>query len=624
MYSPPRPLKPVPLSAFTRPKTFHLSQDELRALNHFNDMPTISVDKADLYEILGREYTTEEFDELCFDFGIELDEDTTEECVNGERPQLKIEVPANRYDMLCIEGIAQALNEFLGRAPTPNFTLTEPKVSLTIKESTSGIRQYAAGAILRNITFDERKYESFISLQEKLHANLCRGRTLVAIGTHDLDTLTPDFTYEGLPPTDIVFAPLNQEKVMNGTELMNFYEKDKNLGKYLPIIKESPVYPVMLDSERKVASMPPIINSNHSKITLKTKNVFIDVTGTDKTKTDVVINTIVSMFSRYCETPFQIEPIKIISKHNNESRIVPNIKPRIAKAEISYINSCVGLKYSGEELSKLLIKMSLTAKPIDSNYLEVSIPITRSDVLHQCDIMEDVAIAYGYNNLKKTRPSGDSLVASPLPINKVADIIRIASSQSGYSEVMPLTLSSHDENFKFLRQIDDNTKAVKLANPKTIEYQVVRTTLVPGILKTIKENRKHSLPIRVFECGDIVLKDSSLERGAFNQRQWAAIYAGKTSGFELVQGLLGKIMQTLRTQWLEKPKEQLGRGYWIEQDEENPTFFPGRGAKVFFRSKEGADVKVIGAIGVLHPEVLNAFEIPFAASSIEIDVSVFL
>ncbi|AOW30935.1 phenylalanine--tRNA ligase subunit beta [Candida albicans SC5314] len=592
-------------------------------------MPTIPVDKEDLFKLLGRSYTTEEFDELCFQFGIELDEDTTED-VKGtdERPQLKIEVPANRYDMLCIEGIAQALNEFLGNTSAPNYKLSpsKPEISLTIKESTYPIRQYAASAILRNVNLDERAYDSFIALQDKLHANLCRNRTLVAIGTHDLDTLTPPFTYEALAPKDIVFKPLNQTKEINGEELMEFYEKDKNIGKFLHIIKDSPVYPVMLDANRTVASLPPIINSDHSKITLNTKNVWIDVTGTDRTKTEIVINQLVAMFSRYCKEPFEIEPIQIISEHNNETRVCPNITPRTAKAEISYINSCVGLDYSGEEISKLLKKMSLDATPSteERDILDVKIPITRSDILHQCDIMEDVAIGYGYDNLKKTKPKAESLVAAPLPVNKVADILRLASSQAGYLEVMPLTLSSHDENFAWLKQKDDGTKAVKLENPKTIEYQVVRTTLLPGILKTVKENRKHSLPIKVFECGDIVLKNPELERGAFNQRNWAALYVGKTSGFEMVQGLLGKIMQTMRTPWLENPSKDQRRGYWIEEDKENTTFFPGRGAKIYFRNADNAEAKAIGSIGVLHPEVMNNFDIPYAASSVEINAEVFL
>lgn len=593
-------------------------------------MPTIPVDKSDLFELLGKTYTTEEFDELCFEFGIELDEDTTEECKEtGDRPQLKIEIPANRYDMLCIEGIAQALNEFLGHTKTPVLKLNPPTptVTLTVEKSTEQIRPYAAAAILRGVKFDERRYQSFIALQDKLHTNLCRNRTLVAIGTHDLDTLTPPFTYEALAPKDIKFIPLNQTKEMDGEQLMEFYEKDKNLGKYLHIIKDSPVYPVIFDANRTVCSLPPIINSNHSKITLDTKNIFIEITATDKTKAAVVINQLVAMFARYCSEPFEVEPVEIVSSHNDETHVTPNVTPRLAQAEISYINSCLALDLSSEEIAALLGKMSLlaTQSKTDSDLLDVSIPCTRSDILHQCDIMEDAAIAYGYNNLVKTKPkTTEMLVAQPLPINKVADILRLASAQAGYVEVMPLTLSSHDENFKFLKQIDDNKTAVKLENPKTVEYQVVRTTLIPGILKTIKENRKHSLPIRVFESGDIVLKDPSLERGAFNQRRWAAIYAGKTSGFELVQGVLGKIMQTLRTPWLENPKTQTGRGYWIEQDNDNATYFPGRGAKVFFRYAEGEKDQHIGSIGVLHPEVMQNFEIPYAALAVEINAEVFL
>ncbi|AOA63852.1 Phenylalanine-tRNA synthetase subunit beta, cytoplasmic [Komagataella phaffii CBS 7435] len=589
-------------------------------------MPTVAVDKEDLYQLLGRSYTTEEFDELCFEFGIELDEDTTNDCAKGERPQLKIEIPANRYDMLCIEGIAQALNEYLGRSSAPAYSLQPavPQVTMTIKESTSTIRPYAAAAILRGIKFTQRSYDSFIALQDKLHTNLCRNRTLVAMGTHDLDTLEGPFTYEALPPSEITFIPLNQTKAMDGNQLMEFYEKDKNLGKYLHIIKDSPVFPVILDKNRNVASMPPIINSDRSKITLETTNVFLDITGTDKTKVAIVVNQLVAMFSRYCSTPFSIEPVNVVSEHNKETRVFPDIKPRLMQAEISYINSCLGLNLDVDTIIQLLKKMGLQPKQNESknDLLDVYIPITRPDVLHQCDIMEDASIAYGYNNLVKTQAQSQALVAQPLPINKIADIVRLATSQNGWSETLPLTLCSHDENFKFLRQNDDS-KAVKLANPKTIEYQVVRTTLLPGLLKTVKENRKHSLPIKVFECGDIVLKDETLERRAKNQRNWAAVFVGKTAGFEFVQGLLGKIMQTLRTDWLEKPSAGK-RGYWIEQDDANATFFPGRGAKIFFRAADGAEANEIGSIGVLHPEVLGFFEIPFAASSVEINTEKFL
>ncbi|KAF5099429.1 hypothetical protein DV451_002962 [Geotrichum candidum] len=583
-------------------------------------MPTISVDKEDLYKSLGRSYTTEEFDELCFEFGIELDEDP------GERPQLKIEIPANRYDMLCFEGISRALNIFLGREKLPEYKLSQPEklITVTVQPETTQVRQYIAGAVLRGIKFDQRRYDSFIALQDKLHTNICRHRTLVAIGTHDLQNIKLPITYEARKPEDIKFVPLNQTKEMTGAELMEFYDKDKNLGKYLHIIRDSPVYPAFYDADGHVLSMPPIINSERTKITLDTTDVFIDLSGTDKTKLEVVVNQLAAMFAEYTTEPFTIEPIQIISDHNNETRICPNISPRQTTAEIDYINSCLGLNLAPQEICDLLTKMSLSATPsaTDKNILDVSVPITRSDILHQCDIMEDAAIGYGYNNLKRTFPSDSYTIAEALPINKVSDIVRREVAMSGWSEVMPLTLCSHDENFAFLNREDDDS-AVQLANPKTLEYQVVRTSLLPGILKTIRENRKHSLPIKVFESADVVFKDESLERKAFNRKYFGAVYAGRTSGFEIVHGLLGRVMAMLRAPWLEEEAKSTGRGYWIAPNDQ-ATFFPGRGATVYFRAAEGEKALELGTLGVLHPEVTARFEIPYAASSLELNLELFL
>lgn len=595
-------------------------------------MPTISVNKKQLFDLLGKNYTNEDFDELCFEFGVELDEDTTEEALkNGEEPELKIEIGANRYDLLCIEGIAQSLNEFLGRAETPKYTLNPPTTKLFIEEPTTQIRPYAAAAILRNIKFTEKNYASFIALQDKLHSNLCRNRTLVAVGTHDLDTVKGPFHYKALPPKDIKFIPLNQTKEYNGAELIELYKKPEqknNLGRFVHIIEDSPVYPVIIDSQNVVCSLPPLINSEHSKITLNTTNVFIEITAIDKTKAEVVLDQLVAMFSRYCEDEFTVEAVEIISEHNGESRVTPNFKPRIMDVKVDYINSCLGLELTPEEIASYLKKMSLeaTTSTEDKNTLHVNIPITRSDILHPCDIMEDAAIGFGYGNLPKaSKLSNASFVAAPLPINKISDILRIASSQASWLEVMPLTLCSHDENFKYLRMEDDNTKAVKLANPKTLEYQVVRTTLLPGILKTVKENRKHSLPIKVFEAGDVVFKKDALERKAYNERHWGAVYVGKTASFEIIQGLLGKMMQTFRTQWLsDYGANSTGRGYWIEKDESLATYFPGRGAKIMFRHKDGEVAKAIGHLGVLHPEVLSNFDIPYAGSFVELNAEAFL
>lgn len=388
----------------------------------------------------------------------------------------------------------------------------------------------------------------------------------MSIGTHDLDTLKAPFSYEALPPEQIKFAPLNQTKIMNGKEVIEFYEKDRHLSRYLHIIKDSPVYPVIYDSNRTVLSMPPIINSNHTKVTVDTKNVFIEITATDKTKLDIVNHILVGMFSPYCEA---IEPVKIISPHNNESREAPDLTPREMQAEVAYLNDICGLSVSPEELCKLLERMGYSAKPAsDKSLLDISVPITRQDVLHQCDIMEDVGIAYGFNNLPRYYPNKGVAVAAPLPINKLSDIARIETAMAGWSEVMTLILCSHDENFAWLNRKDDGNTVVRLANPKTAEYQIIRTSLLPGLLKTIRENKHHSVPIKIFETSDVVFKDPSMERKTRNERHFAATWYGKSSGFEVVHGLLDRLMMMLRSAFIIREdglKNDKIEGYWIEE-----------------------------------------------------------
>jgi phenylalanyl-tRNA synthetase beta chain len=241
-----------------------------------------------------------------------------------------------------------------------------------------------------------------------------------------------------------------------------------------------------------------------------------------------------------------------------------------------------GLDLAPEEISKLLSKMGHDVSPStsDKNILDVSVPITRADILHQADIMEDYAIAYGFNDLPKVYPNKTAAVSAPLPINKLGDIVRLETAASGWTEVMPLILCSHEENFEWLNRKDDGKTAIKLANPKTAEYQLVRTSLLPGLLKTINSNKHHSVPMKIFEVSDVGIVDLELERKSRNERHFAAAVMGKTSGFEQVHGLLDRLMLMLRSAFLTREdglkNEQL-QGYWIE--EVDGKFNPFRGTR---------------------------------------------
>jgi phenylalanyl-tRNA synthetase beta chain len=300
--------------------------------------------------------------------------------------------------------------------------------------------------------------------------------------------------------------------------------------------------------------------------------VFIELTALDKTKVEIVNNILVTMFSQYTEEEFTVEPVKIVSKHNHESRETPDLSPRETQAEISYINDCCGLSLSAKDICKLLTRMCYSANPskASSDLIDVHVPPTRADILHQCDIMEDVAIAYGFNKLPRSFPSKSGTVAQPLMVNKLTDIVRFEAAMAGWSEVMPLILCSHDENFGWLNRKDDGNTAVKLANPKTAEYQVVRTSLLPGLLKTIRENKHHTVPMKIFEVSDVAFKDLSLERKSRNERHFAAAWYGKSSGFEVVHGVLDRVMLMLKSAFMTSEEGLEGKGaaesaYWIDE-----------------------------------------------------------
>lgn len=448
------------------------------------------------------------------------------------------------------------------------------------------IRPFASGAVLRGVKFTPENYATFIDLQDKLHQNLGRRRTLVAIGTHDLGTIQAPFTYEALPPKDIIFAPLNRPgEVMDGIKLFEVLSEDRHLNKYLPIIKDSPVYPVILDKNRTVCSLPPVINGDHSKITLATRDIFIDMTATDEARLENALNILVAMFCEYCAEPFTIEPIKVVYPDGTSS-IQPKLAPRKTTARLSYINSCTGLSLDTTQVSNFLNRMGHEARPSRANpkeIVEVDVPSTRPDVLHECDLMEDVAVAYGFDNLPRRFPSTNT-VAAPLPINKLSDLIRRECAYSGWTEVLPLILCSRDENFASLRKKDDGS-AITLENPKTAEYQVVRTSLLPGMLKTIRENSKHALPMRTFEVSDVAFKDevTDPQRCARNERQVTAVYTNKSANFEIVHGLLDRLMRSLDVPHIGASDKSKSKGYYLKASD-NPTYFPGRAASIYYRA----------------------------------------
>lgn len=462
-------------------------------------MPTVSVLKSEFYRKLGTTLSTEELETLCFEFGIEYD--GTELSETGAE-LLKIEVPANRYDLLCIEGLVSALLTYKWNLKSQKYRLEpstpEPYAKIAVGKECKSLRPYIFAAVLRDIKLNNESYKSLIDLQEKLHQNICRKRTIAAIGTHDLDSIKPPFTYTLERPEDIIFSPLTDgTKEYNAQELLKIYESHPQLKAYVKILENAELYPVVRDSNGDVCSLPPIINSFKSRITLETRNIFVEVTATDKTKGRIVLGQIVSVFSQYCSNKFAIEPILI---QCDEDIITPNIIPRVLRASTTYLSTLTGIKDLTPEFAcSLLEKMMISATVIDGNTIEAHIPITRSDVQHPCDLGEDIAIAYGYKNIGRKTFNMGSLLEKTILVKNIRTLFTSCSYKETLMPILDSFKSGYESmNWKIPPENDIHSPVV-IKNSQVAEQEILRTTLIPGLLKTVFTKKAALLPIRIFE-----------------------------------------------------------------------------------------------------------------------------
>ena len=593
-------------------------------------MPTITVNRDALFKALGRTFTDEEFDNLCFEFGIELDEVTSEKDMfeaeqkkSGEHLSkdvlYKIEVAANRYDLLCLEGLALALSVFLKTKKMPVFkainVLPEEERQLIVDPSVGRVRPYGLSAILRGINFTDDTLKGFMELQDKLHNNICRGRKLVSMGTHDLDTVKGPFSYRALSPEKIHFVPLNREEEVNGDGLMSLLKDDPKLGKYLYLLEGKEKYPVMMDSNGVIMSLPPIINSQHTKMTLNTHNVLLDITGIDLTKCEIVLNTLIAMFSVYCKNPFTVEEIKVINQKTGEGKIYPDLTPRKFQVDINYLKTITGIyDILPEKITKLLEKMELSAKIISPNEIEVLAPITRSDILHPCDIAEDLAISYGYNNIKKELTTTKTHGVQQ-PYNKLADLFRDEMAMGGYVEFLTMALLSHKDMFTNLLSEKRDEKTVQILYSKSKEFEYIRSSLIPGILKSIEGNKANQLPFKIFEISDVVEINQETEVGAVNRRKLCFAYTNTVSAMEIVQGMVDLLMKKIGLGFNSKNVE---KKYYIKKSE-NKIFFEDRQAEIYILN----DIKV-GIYGIVHPKVIKNFGIKNPVTLCEIDLQLIM
>lgn len=285
---------------------------------------------------------------------------------------------------------------------------------------------------------------------------------------------------------------------MDANALFDIYRNDIKMKKFVPIIENFEKYPVFYDANRQVLSLPPIINSEATKISLDTQNVFIEITGTDIQKTKICLAVIAAQFSDHCQGEWRhkVEQVKVTYEGDaSKSEVTPTLSYFDFEVEMEYINRILGLKIDTEKVRECAEKMGLVliSTNDDKSKVTIQMPPTRADILHPIDVIEDIGIGYGFNNIERVFPENNT-VGTYQPINKFTDLLRAEMAQAGYVESLTFSLLSKQNNYIRMRQEFNEDECVQLSNPSTQEFQIVRTSLLPGLLMCLKENKSQNVP----------------------------------------------------------------------------------------------------------------------------------
>ncbi|MHC1630067.1 MAG: phenylalanine--tRNA ligase subunit beta [Methanoculleaceae archaeon] len=492
-----------------------------------------------------------------------------------------VEFFPDRPDLFSPEGVARALRGFLGvETGLPVFDVSPSGITFSVDPALAGIRPYLGSAVIRDVSLDEEAIRSLMDLQEALHWAVGRGRRKVAIGVHDLDAVTPPFSYLAAPP-ERSFIPLDFDHPLTMKEILAEHPKGRD---YAHLLEGSDRYPLIVDAEDQVLSFPPVINGELTRVTASTGNLLLEATGTDRR---AVLTSITIICTSLAERGARVESVEV------DGVTVPDLSPSVRSVDAGECSRLLGIELSPEDIVPLLERMRYGACQTDGSRIEVSVPCYRTDILHDRDIFEDVAIAYGYERITPRLP-GSYTIGRPHPVIEAADAVRNVMVGLGYIEMMPFTLTSGKTLFERMRRPTE-PEALSVSRPISEEQTVIRTALLPLLMEALQFNKRRELPQRLFATGDVV-------RGTATIQSLAAVSAHPAADFTEAYACMDAICRELGID--ETP---------VESDD--PAFIEGR------RGEIRAGGKGIGVFGEIHPGVLVAFDLEHPVAALEIVLS---
>ncbi|MBI2145981.1 phenylalanine--tRNA ligase subunit beta [Candidatus Woesearchaeota archaeon] len=539
-------------------------------------MPTITLNKRVFEELVGKKLPLEQLKDRISMLGTDLEK------IEGN--EIVVEIFPNRPDMLSESGFARAFSSFIGvKTGLRQYEVKDSGQKVIIEPSVKDVRPYTACAIVKNMNLDDEKIQEIIQIQEKLHLTYGRNRKKAAIGIYPLDKISFPISYRAEVSEQIRFWPLDSTEVMTASKILTEHKAGKEYGHLLTGQKK---YPLFRDALGEILSMPPVINSHFiGRVTPETQAVFIECSGFDFRVLSICLNIIV--------TALADQGGKILSvalEYGKNTEVTPQLHPMKMKLDLAYINARLGLKLSEKEAAALLARMGYGYE-----HGTVLVPAYRADILHQVDLMEDLAIAYGYENFEEEIPQV-STIGEEDNLEKFCRKVREALMGLGLLEVKNYHLLMEEQ---LNQNMNCSRPLISLKNAVG-EHNHLRNALLPGLLKNLAENQHHQYPQNLFEVGKIFQRGKT-DTGVKEITSLAMVLCHEKTDFTEMRQLLDALMVSLGLKAVIK-------------ESQHPSFIEGRLGTILVNGTE------IGVMGEIHPAVLVNWELTVPVVALEIDL----
>jgi len=536
-------------------------------------MPTITLDKKDVMNLIGKEIPEDKLKDRISMLGTDLEQVTDTEII--------VEVFPNRPDLLSEEGFARALSSFIGvKTGLRKYDVKKSSFKVNVEKSVENVRPFIRCAVLKNVDLTDKAIKSLMQLQEKLHLTHGRKRKKVAIGVHDFDAIKFPLVYKAVKPDSISFIPLEMTEEMNLAEILVKHPKGRDYAFALEGLSN---YPVIMDAKNDVVSFPPVINGVVTQVKENTKNLFIDVTGLDVNAVAQALNILVASLADRGAGIYSLDVDGVVS---------PDLKPRKMKIDLNYVNKLLGLNLNEKKFVELLEKMGLGYDT------DVLIPAYRGDIIHAVDIVEAIAIAYGFESFEPEIPNL-ATIAEENSFEKFKG--KIAEILAGLGMIETNTYHiTNKENLNKKMNLD--LGCVELSNALTKDYNVLRSWMIPSLIEVLKNNKNREFPQKIFEMGICFKENPSTETGVEEFTRLAVLISHTKANFTEIKQVLDYLFNTL------------GLEYKTE-DTDHKSFIKGRVGRIIVNDKK------LAYIGELSPEAITNWELEMPVAALELNLT---